>query len=194
MTLRVVNTLLLLLFLATVALNWAVRAERNRPHFEVLPEMVRSVAAESFSPNPVFADGKTLQQPAPGTIARGLLPLHYQATPEDARKAGEELTNPYAPADENALKRGATVYANFCAACHGPARAGDGPVARRGYPPPPAQPPPIKDGEMFHIITYGRANMPSHAALLSREDRWKVILFIRVLQQKAAAPAAEGRP
>ena len=156
--------------------------------------MVRSVAAKSFSPNAVFADGKTLQKPAPGTIPRGLLPLHYQATPEDARRAGEELANPFSSSDENALKQGATVYANFCVACHGLTRAGDGPVARRGYPPPPAAPPPIKDGEMFHIVTYGRGNMPSHAAQLSREDRWKVTLFIRSLQQKAAAQAAGGRP
>ncbi|MBI4164529.1 MAG: cytochrome c [Acidobacteria bacterium] len=194
MPLRVVNVLLLMLFLATVALNWAERAERDRPHVEILPEMVRSAAAESFSPNPVFADGKTLQKPAPGTIPRGLLPLHYQATPEDAHRAGEELTNPYSLNNENALKRGASVYANFCLACHGPTRAGDGPVARRGYPPPPAQPPPIKDGEMFHIITYGRGNMPSHAGQLSREDRWKVILYIRSLQQKTVAQAAGGKP
>jgi mono/diheme cytochrome c family protein len=194
MSVRLVNVLLLVILLATVALNWVVRAERDRPHFEVLPEMVRSIAAESFSANPVFADGKTLQKPAPGTIPRGLLPLHYQAAPENARRAGEELTNPYPPTDENALKRGATVYTNFCTACHGPTRAGDGPVARRGYPPPPAAPPPINDGEMFHIITYGRANMPSHATQLSREDRWKVILYIRSLQQKAAAQAAGGGP
>lgn len=194
MPLRVINALLLVIFLATAVLNWAGRAGRDRPHLEILPEMVRSAAAESFSPSPVFADGKTLQKPAPGTVARGLLPLHYQATPEDGRRAGEELTNPYSSVDENALQRGASVYANFCLACHGASRAGDGPVARRGYPPPPSQPPPIKDGEMFHIVTYGRGNMPSHGALLSREDRWKVILFIRSLQQKATAPAAGGRP
>jgi len=194
MPLRVINSLLLLIFLATLALNWAVRPERDRPHFEILPEMVRSAAAESFSPSPVFADGKTLQMPAPGTVARGLLPLHYQATPEDGRRAGEDLTNPYSSVDENALQRGASVYVNFCLACHGASRAGDGPVARRGYPPPPAQPPPIKDGEMFHITTYGRGNMPSHAAQLSRQDRWKVILYIRALQQKAVAQAAGGKP
>ncbi|MFB3922650.1 MAG: cytochrome c [Terriglobia bacterium] len=194
MSLRFINTLLLVILLATVALNWAVRAERERPNFEVLPEMVRSVAAESFAANSVFADGKTEQNPPAGTIPRGLHPMHYQPTPEDARRAGEELTNPYSPDDKQALDRGAFVYMNFCMACHGPTRAGDGPVARRGYPPPPASPPPIKDGEMFHIITYGRANMPSHATQLSREDRWKVILYIRSLQAKMAAQVAGGRP
>jgi mono/diheme cytochrome c family protein len=194
MPVRPVNTVLLILFLALIALNWAVRVERDRPHLEFLPEMVRSVAAESFAPSPVFADGKTLQPPPAGTIRRGLLPLPYQATPEDAKRAGEELENPYALDDKAALERGAFVYANFCQACHGANRAGDGPVARRGYPPPPAHPPLRNDGEAFHIVTYGRDNMPSHATLLSREDRWKVILFIRWANQQAGAKSGGGQP
>lgn len=194
MSVRLINAVLLIVLLAVLALHWAVRAERERPHFEFVPEMVRSIAAESFSPHPVFADGKTLQKPVPGTIPRGLLPVHYQATPEDARRAGEELTNPYSLEDKRALDRGALVYVNFCQACHGPTGAGDGPVARRGYPPPPAHPPLRKDGEAFHIVTYGRANMPSHASQLSREDRWKVILFIRSVQQRAAGGTGGGRP
>lgn len=194
MSVRFVNTVLLIFFLALIALNWAVRGDRDRPHFEFLPEMVRSVAAESFAPNTVFADGKTLQAPPAGTIRRGLLPLHYQATEKDAKRAGEELINPYTLDDKSALDRGAFVYANFCQACHGATGAGDGPVVRRGYPPPPANPPLRKDGEAFHIVTYGRANMPSHAAQLSREDRWKVILYIRWMNQQATAKSGGGQP
>jgi mono/diheme cytochrome c family protein len=194
MSVRLINTVLLIVFLAVVALNWAVRAERDRPHLEFIPEMVHSVAAESFAPHPVFADGKTLQPPPAGTIRRGLLPLHYEPTQEGAQRAGLELTNPYSLDDKAAVERGAFVYANFCQACHGPTGAGDGPVAKRGYPPPPAHPQPRKDGEAFHIVTYGRANMPSHAAQLSREDRWKVILFIRSLAQQATGGAGGGRP
>jgi mono/diheme cytochrome c family protein len=194
MPVRLVNAVLVIVCVAILALNWAVRTERDRPHVEFLPEMARSLAAESFAPNPVFADGKTLQQPPAGTIPRGLLPLHFQATQKEAQRAGDELTNPYSLDDKAALARGAFVYANFCQACHGPTGAGDGAVARRGYPPPPAHPPLRKDGEAFHIVTYGRANMPSHASQLSREDRWRVILFIRSVQQQAAAPAAGGKP
>jgi hypothetical protein len=42
---------------------------------------------------------------------------------------------------------------------------------------------------MFHIITYGKGNMPPHAAQISREDRWKVILHIRSLQAESEATA-----
>jgi hypothetical protein len=42
---------------------------------------------------------------------------------------------------------------------------------------------------MYHLITLGQNNMPSYAAQVMRDDRWKVILFIRSLQA-AAVPAA----
>jgi mono/diheme cytochrome c family protein len=41
----------------------------------------------------------------------------------------------------------------------------------------------MKDGQMFHVLTYGQGNMPSFAAQLSREDRWNVILHVRMLQK-----------
>jgi len=47
------------------------------------------------------------------------------------------------------------------------------------------------DGELFHVLTYGQRSMASQEAQLSREDRWKVILHIRLLQLKAAG---EKRP
>lgn len=47
----------------------------------------------------------------------------------------------------------------------------------------------MKDGQMFHVVTYGFGNMPSYAVQVSREDRWKAILHIRDLQRKEAAAA-----
>src|SRR3972149_3309357 len=135
-----------LLFLTSIAiigaLNWIIRRDFSQPNLEFLPEMVRSVPDDSFSPNPNFPDGKTLQQPVPGTIPRGFLPLHYEATSQDAGRAGEELLNPYSMQDTEALQRGELVYRNFCLPCHGTAGRGGGPVILRGYPAPP---PPISD-------------------------------------------------
>jgi hypothetical protein len=39
---------------------------------------------------------------------------------------------------------------------------------------------------MFHVLTYGQGAMASYAALLSRDDRWCVVLHVRSLQPKAA--------
>ena len=71
----------------------------------------------------------------------------------------------------------------------------------RGFPAPPSLLAPravqMKDGQMFHTVTYGQRNMASYASQLSREDRWKVIVYIRAMQkraavQPAAAPAKAG--
>ncbi len=193
-----VNLLLALVLVAIVSVYLGLSADPTRPNREFLPNMVRSVAADAFAPSTVFAGGQTLQSPPPGTIARGLPPLHYTDSPEDAARAGVELINPFAADDRAALARGAAVFTNICAVCHGAGGLGDGPVTLRGVPPPSSffaeNALKIKDGQMFHILTYGQKNMPSYASQVSREDRWKAILHIRSLQRQAAAPASPAPP
>ncbi len=188
------NLLLLALLVASLAANFGVGDNPARRNFEAMPEMVRTAAYKSFSANPNFADGKTLQLPPEGTIARGVHPLHYTAAPEDAARAGRELHAP--PASAAGLERGAAVYRIYCQPCHGAAGKGDGPVAMRGFPPPPSllaeHAVRLAEGQMFHIVTYGQKNMPSYAAQVSQEDRWRVIAYIRSLQQPPAATAQEA--
>lgn len=190
---RVLNNLLLVVLAACLVINWAAGRDASRPNAEFLPDMAHSPAYASFAPNPSFPDGKTLQPPVTGTIMRGHLPLHYQATPEDALRAGAELNSPFPRDKVKSTERGAALFAAFCQHCHGAGGLGDGPVSRRGFPPPPsllaAHALDMKDGQMFHVLTYGQGNMPSHAAQLSREDRWTAIAHVRALQ----ATAAESR-
>ena len=92
------------------------------------------------------------------------------------------------------LARGGDVYRKFCVTCHGPQGAGDGPVTGRGFPPPPSmltgKSLQMKDGQLFHILTYGQGSMAPLAAQMSRDDRWAVINYVRDLQSKAPPPAA----
>ena len=193
---RSLNLLFLISIVIIGALNWIIRRDFSQPNLEFLPEMVRSVPYDSFAPNPNFPDGKTLQLPVPGTIPRGFLPLHYEATQQDAERAGEELQNPYSMQDTDALERGERVYRNFCLPCHGPIGRGDGPVILRGYPAPPPlisnRAIRMKDGQIFHIITYGQRNMSPHATQISPEDRWKAILHIRTLQAPKLSAQSSG--
>lgn len=68
-------------------------------------------------------------------------------------------------------------------------------MATRGFPPPPSlfaeNAVKMKDGQMFHVLSFGQANMASYASQISREDRWKVILYVRSLQAQEARKAAE---
>jgi mono/diheme cytochrome c family protein len=195
-TMRALNFLLFLSFLGSLGLYVITTRDLSQRNFEVLPDMVHSVAYDTYAPNPNFPDGKTLQFPEPGTIPRGRLPFHYGPSAEDALRAGEELPNPFAAKDARAMERGAIVYTNNCQFCHGPQGKGDGPVPKHGIPLPASlqegeNAVKMKDGQMFHVLTFGWRNMPAQAAQLSPEDRWKVILHVRSLQQQAAG---EKRP
>jgi mono/diheme cytochrome c family protein len=190
----VLNLVLFVALVALLGVNWLAAPSPDRPNFEFLPQMVHTPRYGAFAANPNFADGKTLQTPAPGSIPRGSMPLHYTAAPVDQVRAGEELTTPITPDNAWARQRGATVYANYCTVCHGTAGAGDGPVSMRGFPAPPSLLGPkavrMKDGQLFHLLTYGQGNMPPYASQISRTDRWNVIAYVRQMQANAAVPPA----
>jgi mono/diheme cytochrome c family protein len=186
------NLVLAVLLVFVTALGWWLNTSTDRPHYEILPDMKYSPAYGAFSPSPHLANGQTLQNPIPGTIARDELPLHYENTPADALRAGEELENPTAATDAaQSVDRGASVYRAFCVACHGNEGHGDGLVAKRGFPPPPSlltgKSTEMKDGQLFHIVTFGQANMPSLAAQVTPTERWDVINYVRRLQHADGA-------
>jgi len=195
-----INPLLFLALLGTTALCWLVpERDVTQPNYAFLPEaqMVQSPAYDSYAPNPNFADGLTQRTPPAGTIARGYPRLNYQPTLQDALRAGEELRNPYPPTDTVRRERGTAVFTHYCQVCHGPLGLGNGPVTQGGFPPPSSlladRAVQMKDGQMFHVLTHGQANMPSFSTQLSREDRWSVILHIRMLQGPYAPGAAPSR-
>jgi len=195
MGIRIANFVLALALLACLAVIVGSQPDVTRPNYEYLPDMAHSPAYSAFAANPNFADGKTLRSPVPGTIPRGELPLPYQPTPEDALRAGVELTNPFADSDNAAVDRGYAVFTNFCAPCHGVSGQGNGLVTTRGFPPPPSlfaeNAVKMRDGQMFHVLSLGQGNMASYAAQILREDRWKVILYVRELQAQEARKAEQ---
>jgi mono/diheme cytochrome c family protein len=189
------NWVLLALVIGILALNWVLETDPTQRNIEVLPGMVTSVAYESFTVNPVLAGGMTMQTPPSGTIPRQHLPLHYEATPEDAVRAGLELENPIERDDVEAKARGEFIFNTYCKTCHGATGEGDGPVASRGFPTPASLLAPnarnIADGKIFHVVTYGQGNMPGHASQIEPEDRWKVTLWVRHLQLEAGPVVEE---
>ena len=98
MTMTKLNVVLAVLLLIVVCLTGSLDTDLSQPNYEFLPYMKRSAASSAFATNAVFSNGRTLQAPVAGTIARGDLPLYYAPTKEDAIRAGDELINPYTPA------------------------------------------------------------------------------------------------
>jgi mono/diheme cytochrome c family protein len=133
-----------------------------------------------------FAQGKTatadaLKNPtlgdASGTVAR-----HGATTPE--------LPGSIDP-------KGDTLYQNFCATCHGPAGAGDGPVGRRMGAPPLLSPRArgFSDGYIYSIIRYGRGLMPRYGdKVYDPTDRWAIVNHVRKLQAAAPQPTPAPAP
>ena len=179
--------------LASIALNIAVRrGSVTRPPFEYFPNMVRTVRYNAFEANPNFADGLTLRVPPAGTIPRGLLPISSQPTTLPDGTA----VNPFAPDDTTVVERGTLVFDIYCVPCHGATGQGDGLVVQHGFPRPPsllrARTRAMDDERIFDIITNGSGTMPSYAAQILREDRWKTILHVRRLQNEPP-PAGDAR-
>ncbi len=165
--------------------------------------MGEPVAYQSFDPHPSLPGGQVLQTPPAGTVSRkGLVPLPYGPGKAEAERAGLELQNPLQPTQAN-FSRGKLVYDRSCAACHG--QDGDNNssvIVARGLLAPAILVAPIirnmPDGRIFHVATFGGPEkMKGLGDLISREDRWKVVLYIRELQKAAApkpAPAAAPAP
>jgi mono/diheme cytochrome c family protein len=180
--------LLAILLPTAASLSCDSRPDETRREF--VPEMVYSVPYDSFAPNPVTPDGKTLLAPPRGAIARGSMPLHYGPGPDEALRAGRELTNAVPPGPQVAA-RGEKLFKTFCVPCHGPSGQGDGPIIPL-LPMPPSltaeHARKMPDGQIFHVVWHGQGVMPPHGTQVRPRDRWILVHHLRALQA-AASPA-----
>ncbi len=187
---------LLLLLAAICAGVLGCSAEGDRPGYEILPGMVRSGTVHAYDADPLRKGRPALRVPPAGTVPVGWTPFSYGPGPEEAKRAGLELDNPFSPTPEH-LTRGKQVFDSICFVCHGPRGEGDGPIIGR-FPNPPsllaAHAKSLRDGQIYHIITLGQGIMPSHAAQVRPDDRWRAILWVRQLQQSASEAAAASGP
>lgn len=177
-----------LIILALIILVGCDR-HRNHPGWDYFPDMFYSTAYETYADNPNFEDGKTMRTPVEGSIPRGHVPFEYTISAESRAKAGAELNNPFT-AEPELVERGKKAYELFCIGCHGPTGQGDGHLFSSGLY--PMKPRPIagqgaaalRDGEIYHTITLGFGSMGPHGSLVMPDDRWKIVLYIRQLQQQ----------
>ncbi|HUM15662.1 MAG TPA: CopD family protein [Candidatus Nitrosotalea sp.] len=137
-----------------------------------------------------------------GAIAVGLWialpPMTVDAYPTTYRRS----TVPYQAVS---VASGAALYHTHCATCHGVGGRGDGPGGA-GLPKPPADLAAVHTaqhtaGDMFWWITHGipAGGMPPFGSVLSEEDRWDLINFIRTLAageraRQMTALVQAGRP
>jgi high-affinity iron transporter len=151
--------------------------ESSRPTISALDEMIAAVNRT--------ADPDSLAVAA-RTLTSGL-----------AERYGVDVDQ--VPASAPPLARGAQVYQQNCAGCHGLAGRGDGPDGLGLTPPPGA----LSDGvrlvdvsplDFYRRITIGVAGtaMPAYETRLSAADRWAAAAYATLLRYPA--PAGEVPP
>jgi mono/diheme cytochrome c family protein len=183
---KIKGILLVLLSLLLAGCN----RSRNNPGWDYFPDMFYSTAYETFSENPNFENRMTMMVPVAGTVPRGFIPFNYTIDAESRTRAGKELVNPFLPGAEQ-IDRGREVYTTFCIGCHGSRGEGDGNLYTGGlYPVKPRSlmsesAVGLKDGEIFHSITLGFGSMGAHGSQIRPDDRWKLVLYIRSLQEES---------
>ena len=138
-----------------------------------------------YAPAGLFRDGRVLQSPVPGTVAR-----------DDLARA-EEATNK--PAVSMALlKRGREQFEVYCSPCHDRAGSGHGMIVERGMPRPPnftEQRLLAADDQRFYdVISNGFGAMYGHADRIRPRDRWAIVAYVRALQLSQHANFAELPP
>ena len=110
-------------------------------------------------------------------------PVAAANPPWKAAPEADGYKNPNKPTPAS-IAAGKKVYDKFCVLCHGTEGNGDGPSAKtmlispatfRAKEPMRSQ----SDGALAWKILNGRGPMPSWAPVLSEDDIWNVINFIR---------------
>jgi mono/diheme cytochrome c family protein len=108
---------------------------------------------------------------------------HWSAPPEAVARL-----NPI-PARQRSIARGEAIYHYRCVACHGAGGQGDGPVAAAlsATTRPTdlvAMVPHHTDGDLGWKIANGRGFMPQWKGVLSEEQIWDVINYLRALSRQ----------
>ena len=162
---------------------------RRTTGWDYAGDLIESRAYETYTENPVFKNGRTMQPPVEGTIPRDFMPYQFQKSDDDRALAAQTLVNDLPNTMEN-LERGKVAYGIYCMQCHGEKGDGQGPLfVNKKYIYPPgnllnekmrANP----EADIYHVITVGWGIMGEHGSMILPADRWKIAMYVKQELQK----------
>jgi mono/diheme cytochrome c family protein len=194
---KAVVTLLVLLALLPLCLVAVHRYQRKpRPRIHPILDMDFQPKYLPQQASPLFADGRDMRPPVPGSVAANALvgQEHLLRGTIDGRPAS---TFPM-PVTAEMMRRGQNRFAIFCATCHGLAGDGDGVTAQLAFDreePKWVRPLSLHSasvvsqpvGQLFATVSHGVRTMASYASQIPVEDRWAILLYVRALQRTRTA-------
>ena len=207
----IVTTILILLGLVPfglAAMARAVPSSRTKIHF--IQDMDNQPKFRAQHPNALFADGRAMRPPVPGTVARDRLEAddHYDRGVVDNGWA--TTFPPQVQVNLDLIRRGQDRFNIYCALCHGYAGYGDGMVNQRAMQlvnrgvngttwvqPKNMHEQLIREqplGQTFNTITNGVRNMSGYAAQIPTEDRWAIVAYVKALQRSQTADLIDLPP
>ena len=192
--------------IATLILSMAVVfigcKDKRSPGSVYMPDMAYSRAYESyaardssvFTTDPNDAGHKIFfnNLPPAGTLKRGeLFPFNVPNDSNGLLNLSSLVKNPLDPLTGKDLEEAGRLFNINCGICHGAKAEANGPLAAKvgGVKNIILASPGYSDGRIFFVMEYGQLNMGSYASQLSREQRWRIVQYIRTLEPKNA-PAA----
>jgi mono/diheme cytochrome c family protein len=123
-----------------------------------------------------------------------IAPLALAAGKWKVPASAEQRKSPY-KADEKSVAAGKRVYAKECSECHGKSGKGDGPGAKDLLERPPdlgaSEVQRQSDGALFHKLTTGNGEMPAYRKLLSEDERWHLVNYLRSFGATKSGAAAD---
>ena len=141
----------------------------------------------------LYTDGRSVRPQVENTVARGQNEVtSYFETGFQGGKEGDGMP---IPVTLDVMERGQERYNVYCTACHSRVGNGGGIVVQRGYRPAGnfhtdrLRSAPL--GHFYNVIANGYGAMPEYATMLSVEDRWAIVAYIRALQLSQNATAAD---
>lgn len=174
--------------------------DKREPGRAYMPDMAYSRAYETyaqrdssvFTTDPKEAGHKIFYNnlPPAGTLKRG--DLFPYTVPNDSNgliNLSSQVKNPLDPMNGKELEEAGRLFNINCAVCHGEKAEANGPLAPKigGVKSIIAASPGFSDGRLFYVMTYGQNNMGSYASQLTKEQRWRIVQYIRTLEPKTAA-------
>lgn len=167
--------------------------DKRDPGRAYMPDMAYSRAYEAYAANNLKQEGiNYVNYPVEGTVKRGDLFAYTLPNDSNGYKMAAGVKSPIPVLDSIQMLEAQRLYNINCAICHGVNMDAQGPLAVSGkvggianlkldqYVKEP-------EGQMYHVVTYGKGNMGPYSAQLDRKQRWMVVQYVKSEQAKGAA-------